>query len=290
MHTINVMKCPLAFAISLSCSTMAFSESNIHDHSQMEMLEIQQDYLAHEGHLSLSQENHIPTNTSTHDHKKEHGGQISSSAVLDQSWRSNFKGHSEFHSKNEFEIGTDENKIRVEIEAKKPTAEASEYNAKLLYSHMMSDFWDIQAGVIDQRERIEINDKEKSKDHFSAAFGLQGLAPYFIETSMYLSVGKHDYVAFNLEAERDILITQKLITQPYIELDTVLNDHSHHAEKTGLREASLGLEIRYEITKLVMPYLDIAYHYERETEWNDEQRTSKSEKDWMYGLGIKFKF
>ncbi|MEQ0924987.1 copper resistance protein B [Acinetobacter schindleri] len=97
-------------------------------------------------------------------------------------------------------------------------------------------------------------------------------------------------IALNFEAERDLLLIQKLILQPYLQVEAILNDGSPYAEKTGLREAALGLNTRYEITKQVMPYIDIAYRYEQESQWENDQLMSNSEKDWIYGLGMKFRF
>ena len=40
----------------------------------------------------------------------------------------------------------------------------------------------------------------------------------------------------SLEVERDFLLTQKLITQPYLEVDAVFSDDSNYAAKSGLSE------------------------------------------------------
>ncbi len=59
----------------------------------------------------------------------------------------------------------------------------------------------------------------------------------------------------SLETERDVLLTQKLIVKPYLDLNVVLSDDSSYAQKTGLSTAQLGLETRYEINKKLMPLL-----------------------------------
>ena len=121
-------------------------------------------------------------------------------------------------------------------------------------------------------------------------FGLHGMAQYFFETDAYLYLGQDDYVALSLETERDVLVTQKLILKPYLEMDVVVNDDSKYAQKAGFGPASFGLETRYEINKKVMPYLDIAYEYSKgqdETTW---QSASSSEQGWVYGAGLRIKF
>jgi len=230
------------------------------------------------------------SSASEHDHRKEHGAQIYSQIILDQKWQHSSEGNGAFKSKNQARVGTDENKIFLKLEADKHESRQAEYDAKVLYSRMISDFWDMQAGLGYQEHSLEVNQQHTMQERWNAVLGLHGLAPYFFETSAYLEVGQDDYVALNFEAERDLLLTQKLILQPYIEVAAILNDASTYTEKTGLHEAALGLNTRYEITKQVMPYVDIAYRYEQESQWENDQLSSNSEKDWVYGLGVKFRF
>ena len=63
-----------------------------------------------------------------------------------------------------------------------------------------------------------------------------------------------------------------------------------YAKKSGLSSAAVGLETRYEISKKVMPYVDIAYEYSKGNEATAWQAESDEEKGWQYGMGIRFKF
>ncbi|SDC79996.1 copper resistance protein B [Acinetobacter marinus] len=156
---------------------------------------------------------------------------------------------------------------------------------------MISDFWDTQIGARYRSEKVELNDHRKdTEENVDAVIGLHGMAPYFFETDAYLYAGKDNYAGFSLETERDFLITQKLIIQPYLELDAIFSDDSKYAKKTGLSSATAGFETRYEISKKIMPYIDIAYEYSKgndETSWQIE---SNSEKGWLYGAGVRFRF
>jgi copper resistance protein B len=60
-----------------------------------------------------------------------------------------------------------------------------------------------------------------------------------------------------------LLLTQKLITQPYIEADVIFSDDSNYAAKSGLSELKTGIKTRYEITKRIKPFIDVAYQYEK---------------------------
>lgn len=226
-----------------------------------------------------------------HDHRKEHGAQVYSMTTLDNKWLFDEHGTGALKSKLETRIGTDENKIFIKAHINKSESVDAEYDVKALYSRNISDFWDAQSGLRYRYEKTALeqghNDTEEQLD---AVFGLHGMAQYFFETDAYLYLGQDDYVALSLETERDVLVTQKLILKPYLEMDVVVNDDSKYAQKAGLGHASFGLETRYEINKKVMPYLDIAYEYSKgqdETTW---QSASSSEQGWVYGAGFRVKF
>ena len=70
-----------------------------------------------------------------------------------------------------------------------------------------------------------------------------------------------------MEVERDFLLTQKL-TQPYLEVDTVFSDNSNYAAKSGLSELKTGIKTRYEVTKRIRPFVDIAYQYEKDKSYH----------------------
>ena len=219
-------------------------------------------------------------------HLKEHGGQIYQQTTLESKWLRNDNGQGALKSELETRIGTDENKIFIKVHADKAESQQTEYDAKLLYSRNVADFWDVQAGI---RYRNDPN-REIDQDQVDAVLGLHGMAPYFFETDAYVYIGQDRQVSFNLETERDLLLTQKLIIQPYLDINMVLSDDSNYAKKTGLNSVQVGLETRYEINKKVMPFMDVAYGYNKgvqETAW---QKLSSSENEWFYGAGIRFKF
>lgn len=226
-----------------------------------------------------------------HDHRKEHGAQIYAVTTVDNKWQINDDGEGRFKSEFESKIGTDEHKVFIKMNVDKLESQDAEYDAKVLYSHMISDFWDAQIGGRYRNEVIEFESGgDDTEEKVDAVIGLHGLAPYFFETEAYLYVGEDSYTAFSLETERDLLITQQLIAQPYLDLEIIFNDNSKYAEKSGLNNITVGIETRYEVTKKIMPYLNIAYEYAKgddETAW---QKESDSEKGWLYGAGIRFKF
>ena len=219
-------------------------------------------------------------------HIKEHGGQIYQQTTVESKWLRNDDGEGVLKSKLETRIGTDENKIFIKVHADRAESEQAEYDAKVLYSRNVADFWDVQAGL---RYRNDQN-REVDQDQVDAVIGVHGLAPYFFETNAYLYVGQDNQASLSLETERDLLLTQKLILKPYLDLNVIFSDNSSYAKKSGLNTAQLGLETRYEINKKVMPFVDVAYGYNKGNEETAWQQQSSSENEWLYGAGIRFKF
>ena len=242
------------------------------------------DVMKHDHSLMQVQEEHEPP---SHDsHQNEHGGEIYQSTEFTTKWLNNEDGEGIWQTQLESRIGTDENKLFIQLNAEKAESENTFYDTKFMYSRMMADFWDVQAGI----RYVHDPDATEDKNRTYAAFGLNGLAPYFFDTDIYMFVGKDDQFLLSLETDRDVLITQKLIMKPYLDVEIVVSDHSKYAKASGLSHANLGVETRYEITKNIMPYIDVSYGYEKgdkETTWQDQ---SSSEKKWMYGAGIQFNF
>jgi copper resistance protein B len=90
---------------------------------------------------------------------------------------------------------------------------------------------------------------------------LQGLAPYFFEIDAAVYVGEQGRTAARFSADYDMLITQRWVLQPEIELELYGKDDPANGLGSGLADAELGLRLRYEIRREFAPYIGI--HWER---------------------------
>lgn len=296
MYIINL------FAMSmLSASLLLLSGQSIaqEQHHSMPMpqqsgpsTEVHEDHSQHhqmatEAQPVVQQEHADSNNVTAHkQHIKEHGGQVYQQTIFESKWLRNEDGEGILKSELETRIGTDENKVFIKIHADQAESQQAEYDAKLLYSRMLSDFWDVQAGL----RYLNNQNREVDQEQVGAVVGIHGLTPYFFETDAYLFVGQDQQVSFTLETERDVLLTQKLIFKPYLDLNVIFSDDSSYAKKSGLSTAQLGLETRYEINKKLMPFVDVAYGYNKGSEETAWQQHSSSKNEWLYGAGIRFKF
>ena len=233
-------------------------------------------------------QNHITTTTDTVDHQKhlrEHGGQVYQTTTLQNEWLVNEEGQGTLGSKIQSLIGTDENRLFIEANLNKSESHDPQYDVSALYSRNIATYWDAQAGL---RYREDQNNPDHGR--VDGVIGVLGLAPYFFETQAYLYGGEDNFWGASLEVERDFLLTQKLITQPYIEMDIVFNDDSQYASKTGLSELKTGIKTRYEMNKRIRPFIDIGYQYEKGVKQTTVQQATDSEKGWLYGAGLELRF
>ena len=226
------------------------------------------------------------TLSQNHDkHLNEHGGQIYQTTKFSNEWIVDKDGKGSLGSSFETLIGTDENRMFVEANLNKAESNDPNYDVSALYSRNVAPFWDVQAGV-----RYSEDKNNRNSNRIDGVIGLLGLAPYFFETKAYLYGGENNFWGASFEFDRDLLLTQKLITQPYIAADIVLNDNSDFAAKSGLSELKTGIKTRYEITKRIRPFIDVAYQYEKGQKATSFQVATESEKGWKYGAGIELVF
>ncbi|MHC3994528.1 copper resistance protein B [Thiomicrolovo sp. ZZH C-3] len=126
----------------------------------------------------------------------------------------------------------------------------SESQNELLYSRAVAPFWDIQIGA-----------EADTADGKSVGWGvvaLQGLVPYYFETRLRLMVNDQA-VALNAEAEYEMLLTQRLVLTPRIELQAYSSDVEELRAGAGLSSIETGLRLRYEFIREFAPYVGISY-------------------------------
>jgi len=120
-----------------------------------------------------------------------------------------------------------------------------------LYSRMISPFFDLQLGVRQDAT------PDVSRTH--AVVGIQGLAPYWFEVDAAMFVSHTGDVTARLEAEYELLLTQRLVLQPRAELNAAFQDVEALDVGAGLSSAEFDLRLRYEISRQVAPYVGVSW-------------------------------
>jgi len=91
------------------------------------------------------------------------------------------------------------------------------------------------------------------------AIGIEGLAPLFFRVAATGYVSGDGHLAAKLEGSYDLLLTQKLILQPQVEMNLYTRDDPARHIGSGLADIDAGLRLRYEITRKVAPYVGVTY-------------------------------
>jgi len=122
---------------------------------------------------------------------------------------------------------------------------------QLLYSRAVSPYFDLQGGVR--------YDFEPNPSRTYGTIGFEGLAPYWFEVEGALFLSERADLLARLEGYYDQPITQRLIIQPRAEFNFAAQDVSENGIGSGLSDVELGLRIRYEIRREVVPYLGVSW-------------------------------
>ena len=147
--------------------------------------------------------------------------------------------------------GGDIDRLLLRSEGARSAGHLQEGDIEALWSHAVAAFWDTTLGVR--------HDFGAGPARDWAAFGVQGLAPYWFDIEATGYVGAGGRTAARFRAEYELLFTQRLILQP--EFETNLYGKSDPARRlgSGLSDASLGLRLRYEIRREFAPYVGVVW-------------------------------
>lgn len=148
-------------------------------------------------------------------------------------------------------FGTDLNRLWLRSEGERVDGHTEAANVEVLYGRSVSAWWDAVGGV-----RQETRPGPSST---WAAFGVQGLAPYKFEVQATAYVGHGGRVEANVEAEYELLLTNRLILQPLVELDFAAKDDVERGVGSGLSKVEAGVRLRYEFTRRFAPYVGVVH-------------------------------
>ena len=149
-------------------------------------------------------------------------------------------------------VGTDTSKFWGKVEGDGVVdgpLDALEVQA--LYSRIISPFFDLQVGV-----RQDVT-PDVSRTY--AVVGVQGLAPYWFEVDAAVFVSHTGDVTARLEAEYELLFSQRLVLQPRTEVNVAFQEIEALGIGSGLSSAEVGLRLRYEIRREVAPYVGVSW-------------------------------
>ena len=173
-------------------------------------------------------------------------------AILDQAegrWNGR---NTEFRYEGQAWSGTDYNKLWLKSEGFVTSQGRFEDGQhEILYDRAVSTYFDVQAGV-----RVDL---DSGPTRTWAALGIQGLSLYFFDVEATAYVSDRGRFAARFNAYYDLLLTNRLILQPQVEVNFYSKADAARGTGSGLSDIDTGLRLRYEFTRKLAPYVGVAY-------------------------------
>jgi len=126
---------------------------------------------------------------------------------------------------------------------------------RLAWSHAFAPYWDWQLGW-----RRDWQPDDPNRDW--ASLGIQGLTPYWFEVDGQLFLGEDGLSELRVEAEYELMLTQRLALVPEVEASFYGKDDDDLGIGDGLVAIESGLRLRYEIRRELAPYIGV--HWEKQ--------------------------
>jgi copper resistance protein B len=148
-------------------------------------------------------------------------------------------------------IGRDIDRLWFRAEGDAEDGTVGEAEAQIFYGRQFSRWWDLVAGVR--------QDFDPGPARTWAAVGVQGLAPYWFEVEATLYVGASGRTHLRGEVEYELLLTNRLILQPLVEVDLYGKSDPERGLGAGLSTTDAGLRLRYEFRRELAPYVGVTW-------------------------------
>ena len=179
-------------------------------------------------------------------------------------------------------FGRDYERLVLKAEGEAIRGKLQEAQTEVLWRHAVAAYWDTQLGVR--------YDSGVGPNRGWLAFGIQGLAPYWFEIDASAYVGNNGRTALSLEAEYELLLTQRLILQPRIEFNVYGRRDQARDIGSGLSDVTAGLRLRYEFTRQFAPYVGVerASKFGESADFARAAGEKRPETRWVAGVRFWF--
>ncbi|MEO8313795.1 MAG: copper resistance protein B [Pseudomonadota bacterium] len=148
-------------------------------------------------------------------------------------------------------VGRDYNKLLLRTEGEIVKARVEAGNVEALWVRPFARWWDLAVGA-----RHEFQPRQSRS---WLALGVTGLAPYRFQVEATAYVGETGRTALQLQTKYDLLLTNRLILQPRVELNAYGRSDRSRGIGSGVSDLELGLRLRYEIRREIAPYFGVAW-------------------------------
>jgi len=142
--------------------------------------------------------------------------------------------------------GTDSHHWVAKLDAESDSFD-DDVQLTLLYRRPWTAFFDVELGL------------ELTEDYSAIAAGIEGEAPYRVETELTAIVTEDGDALLRAELQQDLLVTQRLSVQPRLELNAALQDVTEMGLAAGFNELLIELRLRYDVNRKFTPYIGLSW-------------------------------
>lgn len=202
--------------------------------------------------------------------------------VVDQLEIRNGEGKSPLVWDAEGWAGKDLHKFWVKTDGEYVDGQIEEAELQALYSRAVAPFWDLQLGWR--------RDIRPTPQRDWLAFGLKGLAPYYFDIDTALFIGDNGRTSARLQAEYEVMLTQRLVLVPEIEMNFYGKDDSATGTGSGLSDIEAGLRLRYEVRREFAPYIGVNWTrlYGQTADYAREEGDDTDDVQFVFGIRLWF--
>ena len=150
-------------------------------------------------------------------------------------------------------IGGDIDRLQIRSEGTRLNGRSEDAELQVLWGHAIGPWWETVLGVR--------QDFKPGVPQSWAAFGIQGTPLFGLETEATAYLGEGGQSAARLQAEYDLLITNRLILQPRAEANFYGRNDPQRGVGAGLADSQFGLRLRYEIRRELAPYIGVNWSH-----------------------------
>jgi copper resistance protein B len=191
--------------------------------------------------------------------------------------------NTEFRWEGQGWVGTDYDKLWIKSEGTlQGNGTVDDGQQQFLYSRAITTYFDLQGGL-----RSDIDSRPTRN---WGALGIQGLAPYFFDLELTGYASNAGHLAAKLEASYDLLLTQRLILQPQIEVNLYSKADPVRMIGAGFSDIDTGLRLRYEIDRKFAPYIGVVYEGKFGQTASLAKRAGESTGDFRFAFGMRIWF
>ena len=148
-------------------------------------------------------------------------------------------------------IGKDLHKLWIKTEGNILKKDMASSELRILYGAAVLPYWDLLVGIKhDYKPDPKINWLE---------LGMQGMAPYFIDSSISLFVNEKAYTGLRAEFEKEFMLTQKWALESELEVNLNRYNDSGKDVESGVDSLEVGLRLLYQVVREFSPYMGLSW-------------------------------